>query len=115
MATVVDWASTFLIEDRRWLDICEDKTPEGKAECARAVGMQNWAMEHLLKDRARTPAELSAKIAVAINWLTCDGFEHSLAILHAVMTDLRTMELMEDDEEEVAPADAAGSEGEAQA
>ena len=50
-------------------------------------------MERLTKERAKTPAEISAKVAIAIDWLRCDGFEHTMAILNSVMVDLRMMEL----------------------
>jgi hypothetical protein len=66
---------------------------EDKAENDRAGRNRGVALEHLIEDRARTPSELSAKVAIAIDWLRCDGSEHAMAILSSVMLDLRMMEL----------------------
>lgn len=97
-SSVAAWAATFLIEERRWMAVYEDDSPEGKAECDRARRMQDRAMEELTKQRSETLADLSGKIAVALDWMACDGFEHTLAILNAVQADLRAMELLAKDE-----------------
>ena len=111
MATALeDWAGTFLVADRSWLDTFDATTNAEKAEHERADRQRLAAMGRLTKERAKTPAELSAKVAIAIDWLRCDGFEHTMAILNSVVVDLRMMELQaaaEDDaEEEETPAAA---------
>jgi hypothetical protein len=50
-------------------------------------------MEYPLEHRARTPSELSAEVAIAIDWLRRDGYERAMEILSSVMVDLRLMEV----------------------
>ena len=54
--------------------------------------MRGWAMDYLIEDRARTPSELSAEVAIAIDWLRRESYERAIEILSSVMVDLRMME-----------------------
>ena len=65
------------------------------APCLTEVGrgiMRGWAMDYLIEDRARTPSELSAEVAIAIDWLRRESYERAIEILSSEMVDLRMME-----------------------
>ena len=47
----------------------------------------------IIKDRAKTPSELSAEVAIAIDWLRRESYERAIETLTLVMVDLQRMEL----------------------
>lgn len=86
-------AGLFLVESELWFKANAGTTDVEKAEAKRADSVRGRAQERLLEQPAETLADVSAKLAIAIDWLRCECSELTLALLGSLMADLRLMEL----------------------
>lgn len=94
MAGIVERSvGLFLVEDKILSSAPDDTTEASTGEAERAASVRRRAMERLVEDSAETLADVSAKLAVAIDWLRAGGADRALAILGSLMADLRMMEL----------------------
>jgi len=97
------WVGTYLIEYQINLDTSEHGDRPDPKECERSDRMAKLAWERLTNDAAKSYADLSAKISVAVEMLHEQCPEMAQEMLGAVMVDLRLMEAkaaLEDDETE---------------
>ena len=87
-----DWAGRFLVEDEIVHSTADFGEAPDPVEFSRASRRSALAMERLTNDRARSYAELSAKLAVAADLLRSGCSELAQQLLGAVMIDLRLLE-----------------------
>jgi hypothetical protein len=112
--TLQTWAGTYLAEDAVWHRTCEFGEAPEPDECKRADGARALAIERLTNDRAKSHADLSAKVVVIVDQMRCGCTESALDLLGALALDLRMLEAEESlrsrladsepDEEAMAPA-----------